>query len=682
MQTNKLKNQISVFIPTRSTIREKEEEKTPSRSSITGFSADMDTGRMTRFAGDGQGNLISSTTYNGIPEQVFQQYGDLVRQGQVQQQKQIANAKKQREISDAALGSALVYAKQNKGFIPPSMTEALSAQLGMPIVGGNYTNDGQFVIYGRKQLQSANGMVSGERIEPIAVATPEMQYGILKKTGLGQSLQQEIYDSLSRRFTQQQLKDRGITDHSALSQKDAIALADAKMKLRKNEFDMRNSHLHNLSAQRKALVDQQQTEGVDNTEKIAALDDAINTINAANSASLGITEFARALGVINPEGVQKKAVIQKKVVNNNPAKYQSTSSVEMSGGKVIAPEQLVESNGEMVKRVEFNSDTGEFIVNTKHEQPDGSYSFRVSKDKAHLGEKWVTYVDEDGKVKQRRREKDDDFIEQHDSGLYIKVRKPNGKTTELFVPAGKIIKTPFGNKLVDGEKGEYTLVDTDEKPNWTAREGIMANWANRDTEKRRNGVDRGMTNKDFMKLGKEVYRKETNADIGIPPMGIDIEPNIEDLIKLGKKHYRTKHSRANWGSRRRGGTGAVQKANQILDELVAKELGMSIEEAGLARRIDEEKKSKVDKKYEESLNKHKEYLEHNRIMNVALWQTNRLTDYMERFRKAFDDQDKLEAAKVMLELENDPALKNYRGPWRIDDVIEKMKERIWEIPSR
>ena len=81
MQTNKPKNQTSVFSPTRSTIREKEEEKTPSRSPITGFSADMDTGRMTRFAGDGQGNLISSTTYNGIPEQVFQQYHLQLRKG-------------------------------------------------------------------------------------------------------------------------------------------------------------------------------------------------------------------------------------------------------------------------------------------------------------------------------------------------------------------------------------------------------------------------------------------------------------------------------------------------------------------------------------------------------------------------------------------------------------------------
>lgn len=530
MQTNKPKNQTSVFSPTRSTIREKEEEKTPSRSPITGFSADMDTGRMTRFAGDGQGNLISSTTYNGIPEQVFQQYGDLVRQGQVQQQKQIADAKKQREISDAALGSALVYAKQNKGFIPPSMTEALSAQLGIPIVGGNYTNDGQFVIYGRKQLQSANGMVRGERIEPIAVATPEMQYGILKKTGLGQSLQQEIYDSLSRRFTQQQLKDRGITDPSALSQKDAIALADAQMKERKGMFDMRTSQINSLMAQRKALVD----EGAPGSEEtIAAIDKKIAMLNEMNGAATGVNEFARALGVTGV-GIGGGNPITKEG-------YEIVSEFEIEGGRTLDGFTEVVSNGKKVRQVQYLPQSGEYLVNTEEAQPDGSYSFRVSKGKQHLGSEYVTFVGEDGRVRQRKRMDGEGATEQHDDGLYLNVTKEDGTSVSVFVPKGKVIKTPFGNKRVSGEKGNYQLVDSSLPPNWSANEAIAANAEKRagDDKKRKEKEQEEKERKRNVKHGVAAYEKGVRAAApfsSLAPLAAKLfPPSEEDAEALGRK---------------------------------------------------------------------------------------------------------------------------------------------------
>lgn len=571
MKVNKPNNQSSVFIPTRSTIQEREEEKnkTPQRSSISGFGADMTTGRLTEYAGDGQGNLVSRDIMPSS-EQVFQQYGNLIQQGNQRRQKEAVEAQRRKSLSDAALGSALVYTKQNKGFMPTDITEALSAQLGMPIVGGNFTQNGDFVIYGRKQLRSANGMVSGERIEPIAVASPEMQYGLLKRTGLGQSMQQEIYDKLSTRFTEQQLNDRGITNPSALSQKDALALADAQMKQRRGEFDMRTSQINNLMAQRKALME----EGNPNNQKtIAAIDQQIGLLNQMNGAATGVSEFARALGVTGLGGIGGGATD-----GNNPNGYESTSSLESSGGRVFNPEDTVESNGRTVKRVQHNPESGEYIVNTKHRQKDGSYSIKVSKDKAHLGEKWVTFVDVDGKVKQRLRDKDGGFTEQHEDGLYMKVKKQDGKTVDLFVPVGKVVKTAFGNKVVAGEKGEYTLVDTDEKPNWTAREGITANWANRDTEKRRKSVDKPKTDETFMELGRKIWRERNPST---SPMGVEIEPRKEELIKLGKEHYERKRaqSKSSWGSRRRGGTGAVLKANQKLDEVVAAAAGISVDEA-------------------------------------------------------------------------------------------------------
>lgn len=561
-------------------------------SSISGFGADMDTGRLTEYAGDGQGNLVSQEVMPSS-EQVFQQFGNLIQQGNQRRQKEAVEAQRKKALSDASLASSLVYTKQNKGFMPTDITEALSAQLGMPIVGGNFTQNGDFVIYGRKQFRSQNGMVSGERIEPIAVASPEMQYGLLKRTGLGQSMQQEIYDKLSTRFTEQQLKDRGITNPSALSQKDALALADAQMKERKGMFDMRTSQINNLMAQRKALME----EGNPNNQKtIAAIDQQIGLLNQMNGAATGVSEFARALGVTGLGGIGGDAKD-----GNNPNGYESTSTLESSGGRVFNPEDTVESNGRTVKRVQHNPESGEFIVNTKHEQKDGSYSFKVSKDKAHLGEKWVTFVDTDGKVKQRLRNKDDGFTEQHENGLYMKVKKQDGKTVDIFVPAGKVVKTAFGNKVVAGEKGGYTLVDTDEEPNWTAREGIMANWANRDTEKRRKKEEEKKRREDdgyAEAVRSEREKKNSWWDhVAHAVMAEDMNPALvaelqeKSDVVVGRKRYAgKKRSSANWGARRRGGTGAVQKANQIIDELVAGKVGISVDEAKKTREIAESKK--------------------------------------------------------------------------------------------
>ena len=368
--------------------------------------------------------------------------------------------------------------------------------------------------------------------------------------------------------------------------------AEDQMKMRKGEFDMRNSHLTNLVNQRKALLEQ---EGVDNSKAIAAIDKEIATVNSMNSASLGVTEFARALGITGLGS------------NSNPNGYEEISSLEAKDGKVFDPNETVESDGKTLKRVQFNSDTGEYTVNTKHEQADGTYSFRISKDKAHLGEKWVTYVDADGKVKRRKREENDGRTEQHDNGLYLKGKKADGKEVEIFVPAGKVIKTAFGVKKVSGEKGNYTLVDTNEKPNWTAYEGVSASWANRDTEKQRK------TEEQRNKKSDALYEEADKADFeekhpilhemsdpnltdsGLPAMLGFAKPNSLTPSKgigtaaQGREKYAPKRSRANWGARRTGTMTVVSNANEMIDKEVAKRLGISVEEA---RKMREEKESK------------------------------------------------------------------------------------------
>ena len=371
--------------------------------------------------------------------------------------------------------------------------------------------------------------------------------------------------------------------------KNASTIAEAQTKLRKNEFDMRNSHLNSLMRQRKALLEQ---EG-DNSKAIAAIDSDIATVNSMNSAALGVSEFARALGVTGLGGKDP-----------NQAGYETVSTLEETGGREFAAEDEVESDGQMKKRVQYNPESGEYTVNTKHRQPDGSYAFRVSKDKAHLGEKWVTYVDEDGKVKQREREEADGYTEQHDNGLYLKGKKANGETVEIFVPAGKVVKTAFGTKRVDGEKGNYTLVDTDEKPNWTAREAIIANWANRDTEEQKKKTSSARKKEDALYEAKDKadFKKEhpvlsAMSDMSDSTLLSDgyspIFPADKGVgsAKQGRQKYK-KRSTANWGARRRGATYAVQKANEMLDKLVAEKSGISVEEARKLREADEAKKLK------------------------------------------------------------------------------------------
>lgn len=197
-------------------------DEQPERRRPTAFGANMDTGRMTQHFSDGS----QETRYNGTPaEQMFEQMGQVIQRGQAARQQK-------RQLDDAALASALVYSKQNNGFMPPDITNAISEQLGLPIAGGNFAENGDYIIYGRKQLRSANGKVSGEQIVPLAIANPEMQFRVLQRSGLGQSMQEELYDGMraKMKLTDQQLADRGILDpRLAFAQNPANARASRGM---------------------------------------------------------------------------------------------------------------------------------------------------------------------------------------------------------------------------------------------------------------------------------------------------------------------------------------------------------------------------------------------------------------------------------------------------------------------
>lgn len=358
--------------------------------------------------------------------------------------------------------------------------------------------------------------------------------------------------------------------------KSVLDAEKAKIEVAKVGFDMRTSQINNLMAQRKALVD----EGAPGSEEaIATIDKKIAMLNEMNGAATGVNEFARALGVTGV-GIGGGKPITKEG-------YEIASEFETEGGRTLDGFTEVVSNGKKVRQVQYLPKSGEYLVNTEEAQPDGSYSFRVSKGKQHLGSEYVTFVGEDGRVRQRKRMGDEGATEQHDDGLFVNVQRHDGQFVRIFVPVGKVIKTPFGNKRVSGEKGGYQLRDTYKQPDWSAREGILAEWEKSNPAKTEERKE--LSTKKLIELGRRIYSKKNNSENYITPMGVEIEPRVEELIAIAKKELNKRRSRANWGKRRRGGTGAVQKANQKLDEVVAEAAGISVDEA---KKIREEKENR------------------------------------------------------------------------------------------
>ena len=141
--------------------------------------------------------------YNGPrtpSQQALAEYGSLIQKGRQQKRAQQAN-------KDNALASMLYYAGQNGGFVPQEMMESVSMNLGQSLVGGNFTKNGNFVLYGKQKAQNGT-----EQITPVAVVSPEMQFGALQRTGTALPMQKKIYGALSQRYTAKQLAQAGLAD--------------------------------------------------------------------------------------------------------------------------------------------------------------------------------------------------------------------------------------------------------------------------------------------------------------------------------------------------------------------------------------------------------------------------------------------------------------------------------------
>ncbi len=133
-------------------------------------------------------------------QQALADYGSLIQKGRQQKRAQQAN-------KDNALASMLYYAGQNGGFVPSEMMDSVSMNLGQQLVGGNFTKNGNFVLYGK--MKAGNGT---EQITPVAVVPLEMQFGALQRTGTALPMQKKIYGSLSQRYTAKQLAQAGLAD--------------------------------------------------------------------------------------------------------------------------------------------------------------------------------------------------------------------------------------------------------------------------------------------------------------------------------------------------------------------------------------------------------------------------------------------------------------------------------------
>lgn len=312
--------------------------------------------------------------------------------------------------------------------------------------------------------------------------------------------------------------------------KSVLDAEKAKIEVAKVGFDMRTSQINSLMAQRKALVD----EGAPGSEEaIATIDKKIAMLNEMNGAATGVNEFARALGVTGV-GIGGGKPITKEG-------YEIASEFETEGGRTLDGFTDVVSNGKKVRQVQYLPQSGEYLVNTEEAQPDGSYSFRVSKDKQHLGSEYVTFVGEDGRVRQRKRMDGEGATEQHDDGLYLNVTKEDGTLVSVFVPKGKVIKTPFGNKRVSGDKGNYQLVDSSLPPNWSANEAIAANTEKRagDDKKRKEKEQEEKERKRYVKHGVAAYEKGARAAAPFSPLTPLVvklfPPSEEDAEALGRK---------------------------------------------------------------------------------------------------------------------------------------------------
>lgn len=115
-----------------------------------------------------------------------------------------------RRMKDATLSALMLHARNGDGFVPPSLLEAASRNMGFPVAGGNFDESGNFLLY-----TSSKGQDWRTQFTPAAIASPEMQLGTLSRAQMGIGMQRDIYGRLSERYTPSQLERLGIRNPDA-----------------------------------------------------------------------------------------------------------------------------------------------------------------------------------------------------------------------------------------------------------------------------------------------------------------------------------------------------------------------------------------------------------------------------------------------------------------------------------
>ena len=445
-------NGMAIYIPNG---RDTPDE--PRHSPISSFGADMDTGRVTRYNADG----TQENFYNNPAQQMFTQMGQLVEQGK-------AARKQKRSMDDAALASALIYSKQNGGFMPREMVNAVSQQLGQQIVGGNYTQDGNYVLYGsddRVDPRTGRVIQSGG-LKPIAVASPEMQYGVLSRSGLGADMLQGLYDGIQKKsgLTTDQLAAKGIVAPGA----SAAATADGKLALDAQKTALEQGNKNVAAAQKQLELLQKRRDafmagGIQpNDPRLAQLDRQIATYENLVGASLtgGLDQWSAALGLGGGMGAAEAP----------RAARQFEGEEEVKADAQVRRGGFLGMGGEKVAQVEDDTRTGAKVLNTDRSDGNGGYeSVHLQDGDIHWDNDGSVYYREGGQVFRMDEGKFPVQRKQVSGGL---IMSEGGN--EVYLPKGKVFSFKGANYKVDGEDGSLRLVRTDEAVNWRAADAKSA----------------------------------------------------------------------------------------------------------------------------------------------------------------------------------------------------------------
>lgn len=125
-----------------------------------------------------------------------------------------------RRMKDATLSALMLHARNGDGFVPPSLLAAASRNMGFPVAGGNFDESGNFMLY-----TVAKGRDGKSQFSPVAIASPEMQFGTLSRAQMGIEMRRDIYSRLSERYTPSQLDGLGLRNPDAPASDGGVTLS-------------------------------------------------------------------------------------------------------------------------------------------------------------------------------------------------------------------------------------------------------------------------------------------------------------------------------------------------------------------------------------------------------------------------------------------------------------------------